>query len=228
MSFAIDTTSYRSLNYEQRPPGVQPSILVLHDGEGTAKSDLERLTNNRVPVKNRVSAHYYVTRAGLIYQLVYDELAAWHAGESAWGGFTTINPQSIGVESEHKRGQDWPQIQRDALAWLFRRCISRWHITQSNVTCHRWIAPGRKFDPTDWLDAELRVWIAGLYSAPPPTTVYKVRRIPVYQDRACRGIIAGTLGSGDSIVVDRVYDDTDSVHLASGLGFVRRRDVEPL
>ena len=139
-------------------------MIVLHDGEGTKKSDLDRLLNNRVIMEKRVSAHYYVDRGGAVFQLVDPTKEAWHAGESFWLGRRNLNPWSIGVESEHKDGQDWPDAQRRQIGALFSYLIGRFHIPQKYVVTHRWIAPGRKFDPTNWPDEQLRPWIASLYS----------------------------------------------------------------
>lgn len=173
MTPSIDTTSYPSLNYSARPPGVGPDMIVLHDGEGTKKSDLERLRNNQVPMKDRVSAHYYVDRQGHIYELIAPKYAAWHAGASFWEGrdSVAIRDHSIGIETEHKAGQDWPAVQREALRQLCLYLIGRYRIPQRLVTCHRWIAPGRKPDPTNWSNDDLTAWIAALYSpqSPSPT-----------------------------------------------------------
>lgn len=157
----IDATSYPSPNYNSRPGPIR--ALVLHDGEGTMASDMGRLRNDKVAQSKRVSAHYYVDRQGTIYQLVDPSLRAWHAGESSYLGLSNWNDFSIGVETEHKDGQDWPDVQRQQIAALFRYLINRYHIPQPYVAPHRWIATGRKFDPTNWPDEQLRPWIASLY-----------------------------------------------------------------
>lgn len=167
MSLQIDTTSYPSPNYSARPAGVAPDMIVLHTGEGTKKSDLETLRSTQPPPNKRVSSHYYVDRQGNVYQLVDPKHAAWHAGASLWEGrgSAVIRDRSIGIETEHKRGQDWPAVQRIVLRELCLFLIQRYGIPQRFVVAHRWIATpqGRKSDPTDWLDAELKPWIAALY-----------------------------------------------------------------
>ncbi len=164
----IDTTSFRSKNSSPRPSG-EISCIVLHTGEGTKKSDLDELTNNRRPEDQRVSSHYYVDRAGNIYQLVSPHLMAWHAGSSVYLGRGNINAFSIGIETEHKKGQDWPEVQREALKGLCRSLISQYKIQEQWIIAHRWIAPKRKQDPTDWPNEELEVWIHDLYVHPDHT-----------------------------------------------------------
>lgn len=168
MTLYIDKTSYTSPNYGERPEGMNGviSAIVLHDGEGTRASDLERLTNDSVPMKSRVSAHYYVDRLSNVYQLVEPKYEAWHAGVSDYLGRQRWNEFAIGIETEHKLGQMWPRSQRDTIAELCRELITHYHIQEPWIAAHRWIAPGRKFDPTDWPNAELKVWIHGLYVAP--------------------------------------------------------------
>lgn len=136
---------------------------MLHTGEGAKKSDLNELT------KGKVSAHYYVDRVGREYQLVDPKYRAWHAGTSRYQGRTGFNDFSIGVETEHKKGQNWPSVQRASLTKLFKYLIELYHIEQRWVVAHRWIAPNRKFDPSDWHDNELKMWINNLYVKPTHT-----------------------------------------------------------
>ena len=137
--------------------------IVLHTGEGTRASDLGWLCT----AASQVSAHYYVCRDATVYQLVDDNKCSWHAGTAEH------NEAGIGIETEHRKGQDWPVAQRLALVDLCRDLIHDYRIPQSRIFAHRWIAPGRKIDPTDWPDQELRNWIASLYT----TTATKFLRI---------------------------------------------------
>jgi len=161
----IDRTSWVSPNHSQRTQPIK--ALLLHTGEGTSQSDLDHLCDP-TPAGGpayRVSAHYYVCRDGTIYQLVDDEREAWHAGEADYAGLRDWNAPSIGIETEHRAGQDWPQVQRDALAALCRHLVQRYAIPKKYVAAHRWVAIpyGRKHDPSDWPDAALISWIDGLY-----------------------------------------------------------------
>lgn len=155
MAFTIDRTTYRSRNYDDRPTGTVIDAVVMHTGEGTKASDLGELTSP----STRKSAHYYVDRAGHVYELVDPMYRAWHAGVSAYAGRTSWNNFAVGIESEHKKGQDWPVVQKTAYANLVEHLIAHYPIKQPFVVAHRWIAPGRKEDPTDWPDRELIPWI---------------------------------------------------------------------
>jgi N-acetyl-anhydromuramyl-L-alanine amidase AmpD len=160
VTFSIDATAFVSPNHSARAKQ-PPSAIVLHTGEGTRQSDLSTLTKPNG--SKSVSSHYYVCRDATIYQLVPDWREAWHAGVSEYLGFTNFNDFSIGIETEHKTGQNWPEVQRQALAWLCKLLITKYEIRRSMVVAHRWIAPGRKHDPSDWDDNGLMAWIEGLY-----------------------------------------------------------------
>src|SRR3546814_7862209 len=58
-------------------------------------SDLTLRTKNS---GGPVSSHYLVGADGHIYQLVSDQLRAWHGGPGRWGTITDINSASIGIE----------------------------------------------------------------------------------------------------------------------------------
>jgi hypothetical protein len=147
----IDTTSHRSPNHHARTQ--QFSSIILHTGEGTRSSDLGWLCNP----DSDVSSHYYVCRDGTIYELVSLNRCAWHSGT------VEHNEAGIGIETEHKTGQDWPALQRQRLAELCKHLITTYGIRQDRILAHRWIAPGRKADPSDWPDQELHAWIDALY-----------------------------------------------------------------
>lgn len=129
------------------------------------KGDLATLKNDSVPLAQRVSAHYYVTRAGIIYQLVDDNREAWHAGDSSLAGVDNVNRFSLGIETEHRIGQDWPAPQLDSLTWLCRLKMSQYMIGTPRVVSHRAIAPDRKVDPSDsplGPEPAFRLWVQTL------------------------------------------------------------------
>lgn len=160
MTFTIDAVSHISPNHSSRSKPT-PSALVLHSSEGTRVSDLPWL--KKVQGEKSVSCHYYVQRDGVIYQMVPDWREAWHAGISDYLGLTGWGDFSLGIEFEHKQGQNWPEIQRQAGAWLCKLLVQKYLIAKAMVVAHRWIAPTRKVDPTDWDDRGLMAWIDQLY-----------------------------------------------------------------
>ena len=64
----------------------------------TLKLAYQKLTNK----SSNVSAHYLITRKGVIFNLLCPKYKAWHAGKSKWKNNVNINDYSIGVELENK------------------------------------------------------------------------------------------------------------------------------
>ena len=48
--------------------------------------------------KAKVSSHYFISNKGGIINLVPDLYEAWHAGESNWKDYKSLNKYSIGIE----------------------------------------------------------------------------------------------------------------------------------
>jgi N-acetylmuramoyl-L-alanine amidase len=127
-------------------------FLVLHYTVGDKASSIRTLT------EQEVSAHYLLTDdpVPVIYNLVDENNAAWHAGNSSWKNFTQLNNSSIGIEIVNPGWKDtpagrvyapFPQSQIDALIPLVRDIVTRHHIAPENVLGHSDIAPLRKQDP---------------------------------------------------------------------------------
>lgn len=156
-------SSRRAKAQRSRPPGGNPpNAIVVHSGEGdSADADIDFLTTS-----SKASSHYYVTRAGKVFQFVADSRRASHAGPTRYLGERDWNGFSIGIESEHRKGQSWPQKQRDAIAELLRTLIEAHGIIRERVAAHRWVrfpsSPEHQ-DPTNFPDPELRGFITRLY-----------------------------------------------------------------
>jgi len=98
----------------------------------------------------KVSAHYVLAEDGMLYRLVPEDRAAWHAGRSHWRGHEALNASSIGIEIVNLHGDrhDYPPEQIAALIELSREIIARHPaIVARNVVGHSDIAPERKIDP---------------------------------------------------------------------------------
>jgi N-acetylmuramoyl-L-alanine amidase len=98
-----------------------------------------------------VSCHYAVDEAGVITQMVAEEMRAWHAGEAIWAGETDVNSSSIGIEI-HNPGHDggypdFPEEQLCAVEALSQDIIGRHGIRPERVLAHSDVAPARKQDP---------------------------------------------------------------------------------
>lgn len=153
--------------YGSRPPGVSPSLLVIHgislpagqfggpyikalftgalDTHGDPRfHDLAGL---------RVSAHLLVDRLGHVTQFVSLAERAWHAGKSVFQGQVECNDFSIGVELEGSDITPYTDAQYHTLGWLVPVLRAAYPaITAQRVVGHCHIAPGRKTDPGDSFD----------------------------------------------------------------------------
>jgi N-acetylmuramoyl-L-alanine amidase len=137
-----------SPNFEPRRGGVRPSILLLHyTGVASAAKAIDWLSR----AESRVSAHYVIDEAGLVTQLVAEEMRAWHAGLAVWAGESDINSASIGIEI-HNPGHElgypsFSEPQLRAVEALCRDIIARHGIRPERVLAHSDVAPIRKKDP---------------------------------------------------------------------------------
>ena len=156
-----------SPNYDERPAGVVPSLLVVHCislpvGEfGTEFVD--QLFTNKLDVKShpsfhdlrdvRVSSHVYINRQGGITQYVAFDKRAWHAGESNYDGRRNCNDYSIGIELEGTDDTTFTDPQYEVLCGISQALMYRFPaITLSRVVGHQEIAPLRKSDPGTGFD----------------------------------------------------------------------------
>ena len=149
-----------------RPEGALIDLIVVHSislppGEygGRAVHDLfvGRLDWDAHPYFQgirglQVSAHFFITRKGALWQFVDCDQRAWHAGASAWHGRENCNHYSIGIELEGLEGTSFEPVQYTQLARLLRALSTHYPIDE--VVGHEDVAPGRKADPGpgfDWL-----------------------------------------------------------------------------
>ena len=145
-----------STNYDLRRDGVPIDVVVFHyTGMKSAEEALNRMTDSGA----KVSAHYMVDEAGLVFRLVPEDKRAWHAGISSWRGNTDINSRSIGIElvnPGHQYGyRKFPSAQMVSLIKLSRDILSRHSIPARNILAHSDVAPSRKLDPGELFDWKL-------------------------------------------------------------------------
>lgn len=154
----VDRGNYR-LETLHQAQGTDQRIrfLVMHYTASDFDSSLKTLTDEHV------SAHYLLPEhpqwqngKPLAYQLVPEEMRAWHAGASSWRGRTDLNDTSIGIEivnqgfSHMLQAKHWPPYppeQIELLIQLSRDIIKRYDIQPMDVVGHSDIAPQRKQDP---------------------------------------------------------------------------------
>jgi N-acetyl-anhydromuramyl-L-alanine amidase AmpD len=232
MPIAVDNWTYRSPNYNSRPSGVRPSSILIHTTEGSFDSDCEWMCAE----SSGVSTHYAIAPYGGVFCLVDDDKRAWHAGSGNWHGCTDLNDISLGIECSHLQGSAWPAALMDALDELCRDKIAQYGITQEWVTAHRWYAPGRKIDPTDFPDEQLKPFIANFYSVPLETydRRYRVRynRSVVRQGPSTGFPVVGYVDAGREFSADsikfgeEIQGDDQWIHASSGVGFLSNTAAE--
>lgn len=147
---------FTGLSIEQGPGslGCEPrkvpvTCLILHHTAGSLPSSLEILQGK--DPKHKVGVHYVVTDEPKprVIRMVPENLAAYHAGKSAWGELNGLNQHSIGIEIINYDGNVYPysDAQADILFALCDEIIRRHDIKPWNVLAHSDIAVGRKIDP---------------------------------------------------------------------------------
>jgi N-acetyl-anhydromuramoyl-L-alanine amidase len=155
----LRAVSIPSPNFDDRPFGERVSLLVIHNislppgrygGSEVVDLFLNRLDHGAHAyfaqlTGLRVSAHFFIRRAGELIQFVACDRRAWHAGRSQWRGRGRCNDFSIGVELEGTDEESFTEPQYDELARLTRDLRERYDL--ADVAGHSDIAPGRKTDP---------------------------------------------------------------------------------
>ena len=154
-------------------------FIVIHYTVADKPNSIKILT------QQQVSAHYLLTDdpQPVVYGLVDETQAAWHAGLSNWKSFTQLNSSSVGIEIVNKGWTDtpqgrvyapFPQAQIDQLIPLLKDIVARNKVAPENILGHSDIAPLRKQDP-----GPMFPWIqlakAGLIVWPDATRVAAVQ-----------------------------------------------------
>lgn len=160
-----------SPNFGPRPAGESVSLVVIHNislppgefgGNRVEEFFLNQLDCSGHPyflsiAALKVSAHFFVRRAGQVTQFVGCDQRAWHAGQSTWCGRENCNDFSVGIELEGVDDLPYTAEQYAALWRLLDALLRRYPIQAVAGHCH--VAPGRKTDPGvafDWPALRLR------------------------------------------------------------------------
>lgn len=124
----------------------RPVLIVLHfTQQHSAQESLDTLRSRNSG--GRVSAHYLIGSDGHIYQLVADQLRAWHAGGGRWGTITDLNSASIGIELDNDGHSPFMPAQIHSLLRLLADLTTRLDIPPTQIIGHEDLAPSRKDDP---------------------------------------------------------------------------------
>jgi N-acetylmuramoyl-L-alanine amidase len=136
-----------NFNPKKRTPK-QIKFIIFHYTEMKSESDaLKRLTD----IQSEVSCHYLIKNNGEIVKMVPDLYIAWHAGESSWKNYNSLNQNSIGIEITnpgHEYGyKNFTKKQISSLLKLSKFLIKKYKISPKNILGHSDIAVLRKKDP---------------------------------------------------------------------------------
>ena len=148
-----------SPNFEPRPEAVRVDLIVIHSislppGE-YGNHNVQRLFTNQLDwdahpyfqsIRDmQVSAHFFISRIGELWQFVSCDARAWHAGRSSYRGRSNCNDDSIGIELEGLESHRFKDAQYETLSTLCAALMA--HYPVAHIAGHEHIAPGRKKDP---------------------------------------------------------------------------------
>lgn len=155
-----------SPNFGQRPAKAHIDLLVIHSISlppgAFGNGHVQQLFTNQLDwdahpyfesIRGlQVSAHFFISRAGALWQFIGCDDRAWHAGQSAYRGRDQCNDDSIGIELEGLEGSSFEAPQYETLASLCAALLQAYPV--AHIAGHEHIAPGRKIDPGsgfDWM-----------------------------------------------------------------------------
>ena len=154
-----------SPNFGPRPEAALIDLIVIHSislppGE-YGNHNVQRLFSNELDwdahayfqsIRGmQVSSHFFISRAGELWQFVSCDARAWHAGQSSYRGRSNCNDDSMGIELEGLEGHSFEAAQYETLTALCAALMTQYPV--AHVAGHEHIAPGRKQDPGagfDW------------------------------------------------------------------------------
>ena len=145
----LNLTRKYSINFStpKRSKKTIKFIIIHYTGMRSQAKAIKRLCE----LNSKVSAHYFIKNDGEILNLVPDLYEAWHAGESNWKNFKSLNKYSIGIEINnpgHNNGYvKFKSKQMYAIKKLLKELIKKYKIKRFNILGHSDIAPDRKKDP---------------------------------------------------------------------------------
>lgn len=126
-------------NFSNGRRGRNPIAIVDHITAGLYPGTLHWMQNPTA----KASAHYLVTKTGLIFQMVKDEDTAWTNGvvnKPNWALYDGTNPNryTLTIEHEGLAGDALTEEQYQASLWLHKKLIEKWDIpvTEDTIIGH--------------------------------------------------------------------------------------------
>ena len=137
---------FKSPNFNNRNSKIIEFVIIHY----TALNSTEEAINYLCSKKNKVSCHYLISNDGRIYNLVHENMRAWHAGQSFWRENLDINSSSIGIEldySPYGNNNKFTDQLIKSLLKLINTIVKNHKILPINILGHSDVAPYRKIDP---------------------------------------------------------------------------------
>ena len=174
-----------SPNFGPRPDKAHIDLIVIHSislppGE-FGNHNVQRLFMNQLDwdahpyfqgIRGlQVSAHFFISRMGELWQFVSCDARAWHAGQSSYRGRDNCNNDSIGIELEGLDGSTFEAAQYETLAGLCAALMTQYPVV--HVAGHEHIAAARKLDPGPGFDWSLLQRSLGLSAGYLPAAPHK-------------------------------------------------------
>lgn len=210
--------------------GKAPVCIVIHGTGGTDSRATLQHGDGR-----GVSIHVLITKAGLIYRMLPDEVGANHAGAPTssfkLNGVTyvggSVNRATLGIELENTQsGRDpYPDSQLLSMGWEINRMRGKYGVLP--IFRHATLDPTRRRDPY-LLPVELiEKWANAARVVYDPLLMrYRVKHRYLTQRKEDNGPPhVRELVSGELVLVDKWYPN-NRVHFADGSGFADLSDLE--
>ena len=171
-----------------RPLGFRPEAIVIHIMDGSFSAGESVFLGEGT----QKSAHYGISKEGVIHQYVDENDTAFHAGivvNPTWQLLKPgVNPNfyTIGIEHAGRPDDVWPEAQLMASAGLIGEIVARWHIPVDvlHLARHHQIR-ATKTCPGNWLQMnELiqRVPSPEIVHAAPISTVRALKNLNLRKD----------------------------------------------
>ena len=131
----IKTTLNYSPNFNSKKRYFKQIKFIVFHYTGMKKESeaINRLTN----IQSEVSCHYLVKKSGEIITIVPESYTAWHAGESSWGSYRSLNKNSIGIEltnpGHELKYKKFTRKQIGSLLKLSKFLIKKYKIKLKNI-----------------------------------------------------------------------------------------------
>ena len=93
MALKIDLNYSPNFNPIKRKPSQVKFLIFHYTGMKKESSAIKKLTK----IQSEVSSHYFIKNNGDIILMVPELYIAWHAGQSSWKNYKSLNKYSIGI-----------------------------------------------------------------------------------------------------------------------------------